>query len=66
MECDNFLQKIHLKNKQRRINEMFEEEGLTDEILNEQLELNRKRHDMDIPDDSEVIYTDEEGNDFVQ
>lgn len=45
---------------------MFEEEGLTDEILNEQLELNRKRHDMDIPDDSEVIYTDEEGNDFVQ
>ena len=44
-----------MKNKQRRINEMFEEEGLTDDILNEQIELNKKRHEKDIPDSNEII-----------
>ena len=55
MKCDNFFHKISLKNKQRRINEMFEEEGLTDDILNEQIELNKKRHEKDIPDSNEII-----------
>lgn len=60
MKCDNFLQRIHLKNKQKRINDMFEEEGLTDEILKKQLELNQERHKLDIPDENEMI------DDFVQ
>lgn len=61
MKCDNFLKKISLKNRQRRLNEMFEEEGLTDEILREQLEINKKRNELDLHD------SEEEGDDgFVQ
>ena len=66
MKCDNFLKKINLSNRQKEINRMFEEEGLTDEVLKKQIELNKKRHELDIPDSSEIVYTDEEGNDFVQ
>lgn len=50
MKCDNFLKRINLKNRQRRLNEMFEEEGLTDEILREQLEINKKRNELDLHD----------------
>ena len=54
-----------MKNKQRQINEMFEEEGLTDEILKKQLEVNKERHELDIHDPNEVVYTDDD-NEFVQ
>lgn len=65
MKCENFLKKISLSNKQRQINKMFEEEGLTDEILKKQLEVNKKRNELDIHDPSEVI-TNDDGDDFVQ
>ena len=55
MKCDNFLKRISLKNRQRRLNEMFEEEGLTDEILKEQIEINKERNDCDIPDNQELV-----------
>ena len=55
MKCDNFLKRISLKNRQRRLNEMFEEEGLTDEILKEQIEINKMRNELDIPDDQELV-----------
>ena len=61
-----FLDKINLKNRQNRVNQMFEEEGLTDDILREQLEINRKRHENDIHDPDEVVFTDENGNSYVQ
>ena len=51
-----FLHKIQLKNKQRVLNKQFEEEGLSDELLKQQVELNRKRNELDIPDESEFIY----------
>ena len=35
---------------------MFEEEGLTDEILKKQIQLNQERHDEDIHDSTEEIY----------
>ena len=44
---------------------MFEEEGLTDEILKRQIEVNKKRNELDIHDSSEVI-TNEDGCDYVQ
>lgn len=50
-----FLEKIHLKNKQRYINKMMEEEGLTDEILSEQIKLNRERHNKNICDSKEYV-----------
>ena len=39
MKCDNFLKRISLSNKQKQINKMFEEEGLTDDILKKQIEV---------------------------
>ena len=65
MKCDNFLKKISLSNKQKQINKMFEEEGLTDEILKKQIEVNKKRNEYDIHDPSEVI-TNDDGCDYVQ
>ena len=44
---------------------MFEEEGLTDEILKRQIEVNKKRNELDIHDPSEVI-ANEDGCDYVQ
>ena len=61
-----FLDKINLKNRQNRVNQMFEEEGLTDDILREQLEINRKRHENDIHDPDEVVFTDENGKQTSQ
>ena len=66
MEDDErYIEDLRLRNKQKQINEMFEEEGITDEILKEQLEINRKRNELDIHDPSEVT-ANEDGCDFVQ
>lgn len=36
--------------KQKQIDKMFEEEGLTDEILKKQIELNKKINENDLHD----------------
>lgn len=51
----------NLRNRQRRIEKRIKEEGLTDEILNEQLKINAERNELDIPDSSEKVF-----DDFVQ
>ena len=51
-----------LRNKQKEINRMFEEEGLTDEILRKQLEINQKRNEHNIVDKKEII----DDGEFVQ
>lgn len=56
-----YLKKIGLKNRQKRINKKYEKEGLTNEILQEQVEINRLRNELNIPDDNEKVYED-----FVQ
>lgn len=63
---ENFLQRVNLSNRQKEINRMFEEEGLTDEILKKQIELNKERNRLDINDPSETLYVDEDGKVFVQ
>ena len=45
-----YFKKIQLKNRQRAINKLYEEEGLTDEVLEAQVELNTLRNELDIPD----------------
>ena len=42
--------------KQKQINELFKEYGLTDEILEKQVEINTKRNKLDICDETEIIY----------
>lgn len=56
MEPDEeYIESIRLQNKQRYVKRMFEEEGLTDEVLKEQLEINRKRNELDIHDPNEEV-----------
>lgn len=47
---------VHLRNQQRELNKRYVEEGLTDEILDKQVELNRLRHEHDIADESKRVY----------
>lgn len=49
-DAEQFIQNIHLKNKQRKINKKYVVEGFTEEVLNMQLEVNRLRNLHDIPD----------------
>lgn len=59
MEDDEkYIENLRLQNKQKLINEMFEEEGMTDEILKEQLEINKKRHELDIHDPTLTLHED--------
>lgn len=53
--------RVQLRNEQRVLNRKYEKEGLTDEILNKQIEINKRRHELDIADESKRVY----GN-FVQ
>ena len=39
-----------LKHQQNKINEEFESEGFSDDLLERQIALNIKRHELDIPD----------------
>lgn len=53
--------KSDIELRQEALNKKYAEEGLTDEILDEQIKLNKLRHEHDIPDDNEKVY-----DDFVQ
>ena len=50
--------KEHLKRKQEELNELFRKDGLTDEVLDKQIAINKLRHAHDIPDESEKVYKD--------
>ena len=50
--------KEHLKRKQEELNELFRKDGLTDEVLDKQIAINKLRHAHDIPDESEKVYED--------
>ena len=54
------IQRINLKRtldkEQNKINKMFEEEGLTDRVLDKQIELNQKRHSNNISDKTNTLH----------
>ena len=52
-----YIEDLRLRNKQRYVNRnrMFEEEGLTDRVLREQLEINKRRNELDIHDPNEEL-----------
>lgn len=51
------IQLIHeLDKKQNEINTLYNEEGLTDEILEKQIEINTIRNKENIPDPKETIH----------
>jgi len=61
-----YLETLRLLVEQTKNDVKFEEEGLTDEILTKQLEINKRRNELDLPDREEFIYEDETGKEWVQ
>lgn len=53
--------KSDIELRQEALNKKYAEEGLTDEILDEQIKLNKLRHEHDIVDETELIFEE-----FVQ
>lgn len=58
-----FTEKIHKRNisrkldkQQKEVDELYAKEGLTDEVLTKQTEINRIRHEKNITDKSQRIY----------
>ena len=47
-----------LKELQEKVDKIYETEGLTDTVLDLQLEINALRNEHDIPDDNEKTYKD--------
>ena len=45
-----------LMEEQEAINKLYEEEGLTDEVLDRQVALNQKRNELDISDPTKRIW----------
>ena len=52
----SFIKKIQFKNKQRAINKEYEKNGLTDEVLDAQIELNKLRNEHDIADEKQYVH----------
>ena len=48
--------KVQLNNMQRAVNKEFEENGLTDEVLEKQLQINSLRNKYDFVDETEKVY----------
>ena len=44
-----------LNRRQKKLDELFEEEGFTDDVLEKQVEININRHELDIPDKSKLV-----------
>ena len=53
--------KVDIELRQEALNKKYAKEGLTDEVLEEQVKLNQLRHEHDIVDETELIFED-----FVQ
>lgn len=45
-----------LAKMQQEVDELFAKDGLTDEVLEKQVEINTLRHEHDIPDTEELVY----------
>lgn len=55
-KAKRFLKIIQIKNKQRIVDKKYEKEGLSDEVLEAQIEVNKLRHELDIPDSNNFVY----------
>lgn len=47
---------LQLRLKQKLIDIEYKKNGLTDDVLNKQIAINKKRHELNIPDPTEKIY----------
>ena len=47
---------VYLNYKQRQVSRMYKSEGLTDRVLEKQVQINKKRHELNLPDRYEMQY----------
>lgn len=56
----NFISKkihsIHLNYQQKQVSRLYKSEGLTEKVLEKQIEINKKRHELNLPDKNEMQY----------
>lgn len=55
---DKFELKKRLESEQELVDQLYEREGLTPEVLNKQIEINKMRNEYDIHDKSETVHED--------
>lgn len=55
-KATQYLHKIQIQNLQRQVDKDYEKHGLTDEVLDKQLEVNKLRHKHDISDKSNRVH----------
>lgn len=66
MESDEeYIETLRLLVDQTKNEVKYEEEGLTNEILDKQVEINKKRNKNNLLDREEIIYEDKNGE-YVQ
>ena len=53
---EKYMLKLEIEKEQKELNMKYEKEGLTDEVLDNQVKLNRKRNKWNIPDEDNFIY----------
>lgn len=67
MESDEeYIETLRLLVDQTKNEVKYEEEGLTDEILGKQIEINKRRNELNLPDREDFIYEDKSGKEYVQ
>lgn len=67
MEDDEkYIETMRLLVEQKHLDVAFLENGAEDKVLEKQVEINSRRHELDIVDREEIIFKDDEGKEFVQ
>lgn len=67
MEADEeYIETLRCIVEQEKINQELSKEGLSNDLLDRQVELNTRRHNMNIIDREEIKYIDEDGEVYVQ
>ena len=65
-EDDRYIETMRLLVDQLNLNKQYEEEGLTDDVLEKQVDINTRRRRFNIVDREQIIVKDKNGREFVQ
>lgn len=63
---DRYIETMRLIVDQMKLQQEADENGMSEELVERQVEINSRRSEYDIEDKEEIIYTDENGKVFVQ
>lgn len=67
MEDDGkYIETMRLLVEQKHLDVAFLENGAEDKVLEKQVEINSRRHELDIVDREEIIFKDDKDKEFVQ